>query len=375
MPSREQAAFRRFVAGLIATVLICVALVALFNWWVNPYRLFQSSPPSSLTNVKVRPESNIATIKLLNAIDQRPEVVVLGNSRADVGLDPAHPALARLGQPVYNLAVPGQGILGVLANFRTILRESEVKTAIIGVDFIDFVVDAQPVSALAKGDPIETGRLGLVERFRALLTITGLQDSIRTLFSARASLPATLRDDGFNPMLDYQAMAARSGYRAMFTQRFQETEKRLEKARLGLTARDAADSAEMAALREILRLAAEHNVRLIVFTYPYHADYLMLYRKVGLQDPLETWKRNLVAAAADTARAHPGAPRVIVWDFATFSRYSTLPVPDTAEDEAARWYWEAGHFKKELGDLMLLAMLAPPGSSVSDRSFGDPAAA
>jgi hypothetical protein len=368
--SSQQAAFRRFIVGLTATVLICVALVALFNWWVNPYRLFQSSPPSGLTDIKIRPESNIATIKLLNAIDQRPKVVIFGNSRADVGLDPTHPALVRLGKPVYNLAVPGQGILGVLANFRTMLRETDVQTAIIGVDFIDFVVDAQPVAALAKGDLIETTRLGLLEQFRALFTITGLQDSVRTLLSARETLPATLRNDGFNPMLDYQDMAARSGYRAMFTQRFQETEKRLLQARLGLTPKDATDSAEMAALREIFELAAENDVRLIIFTYPYHADYLMLYRKLGLQDPLEAWKRSLVVAAADAARAHPGKQRPVVSDFATFSRYATLPVPDTAKDEAARWYWEAGHFKKELGDVMLATMLAPPGSSVNDDSFG-----
>ena len=358
--------------GLTVTVTISLGLVALFNWWANPYRLFQSSPSSSMTSVKVRPEANIATIKLLNAIDQRPKVVILGNSRADVGLDPAHPALTRLGGPVYNLAVPGQGILGVLANFRTILRESDVSTVIIGVDFVDFVVDAQPVSALTKGDPVETTSLGLVERFRALLTITGLQDSIRTLLSARTSLPATLRKDGFNPMLDYQAMAARSGYRAMFTQRFQETETRLTQARLGLTPEGATDSAELAALREISQLAAAHNVRLIVFTYPYHADYLMLYQKLGLQDALEAWKRSLVAAAADTTRAYPGAPRPVVWDFSTYSHYATLPVPDTARDEAARWYWEAGHFKKELGDVMLSTMLAPPGSSVNDDSFGSP---
>ena len=358
--------------GLTVTVTISLGLVALFNWWANPYRLFQSSPSSSMTSVKVRPEANIATIKLLNAIDQRPKVVILGNSRADVGLDPAHPALTRLGGPVYNLAVPGQGILGVLANFRTILRESDVSTVIIGVDFVDFVVDAQPVSALTKGDPVETTSLGLVERFRALLTITGLQDSIRTLLCAHETLPATLRKDGFNPMLDYQAMAARSGYRAMFTQRFQETEKRLAQARLGLAPEGAIDSAEMAALREIFQLAAAHDVRLIVFTYPYHADYLMLYHKLGLQDALEAWKRNLVAAAADAEHAHPGAPRSVIWDFATFSPYATLPVPDTANDEAAHWYWEAGHFKKELGDVMLSMMFSEPQLELTGTAFGMP---
>jgi hypothetical protein len=74
--------------------------------------------------------------------------------------------------------------------------------------------------------------------------------------------------------------------------------------------------------------------------------------------------------AADAEQVHPGAPQSVIWDFATFSPYATLPVPDTANDEAAHWYWEAGHFKKELGDVMLATMLAPPGSSVNDDSFG-----
>jgi hypothetical protein len=95
----------------------------------------------------------------------------------------------------------------------------------------------------------------------------------------------------------------------------------------------------------------------------------MLHHKLGLQDALGGWKRSLVAAAADTTHAYPGAPRPVVWDFAAYSRHATLPVPDTAKDEAARWYWEAGHFKKELGDVMLATMFAPPGSKVSDESF------
>ena len=365
----EDREFGAYLRRMLGVLFLGLLLTALFNWWVNPYRLF-NPPQSSLTTVKARPDANIPSIKLLNAIDRHPDVVILGNSRADVGLDPANPSLQAMGNSVYNLAVPGQGMLGVLEQFRAIASNGDVKVALVGVDFIDFVVNAQPVSAMKPASDPRIDRTRWLETSHALLTLAGTQASLRTLRGANDAFAATLNSNGFNPMKDYELVALRSGYRAMFAQRYNETAERLGRARLGLYPSGATDSAEFAALREVFRIAAEHRIRLIVFTYPYHADYLMLFQQVGIWDDFREWKRNLTAIASSSHATHPDEPAPTVWDFAAFSEYSQQAVPTAGADGAAAWYWEGGHFKKQLGDVMLDSLLGAHDANATGMGIG-----
>jgi hypothetical protein len=372
--------FQRYLRSLTATVVLALAAVAMFNWWVDPYRLFSQTPRSQLTSMKARPGSDLAGVKLLNAIAFRPDVLILGNSRADVGFDPQHPALQALGSRVYNLAVPGQGIGGALANFTTLLKSADVRAILVGVDFLDFAVNAHPSDAYREPEASDV-RIQLGQkRLRALFTFAGTTDSIRTLLAAHERFPETIRADGFNPMLDYIAVAEKTGPRAMFEQRFEETRKRLMQARLGLYPAGQADSAEMASLRQLLSLAADRKVRVVLVTYPYHADYLMLFRQVGIWDDFEQWKREIVAVAADSSIGNPDAPASVIWDFAALSEFTTQPVPSDSTPGAARWYWEGGHFKKELGDILLATALplapadgASPvcGAKLTDETLDD----
>ena len=56
------------------------------------------------------------------------------------------------------------------------------------------------------------------------------------------------------------------------------------------------------------------------------------------------------------------------WDFGCPTELTAEAVPSEAERGAAmQWYWEAGHFKKELGDLVLARAL---GESNETDGFG-----
>ena len=50
-----------------------------------------------------------------------------------------------------------------------------------------------------------------------------------------------------------------------------------------------------------------------------------------------------------------------LWDFSGFSPYAdeAVPLPGDTHSEM-RWYWEAGHFKKSLGDRLLVHGKCPP---------------
>jgi hypothetical protein len=253
-----------------------------------------------------------------------------------------------------------------------------LNTALVGIDFMDFAVNAEPVSRLAELEDPLPNRLRWVETARALFTITGLQDSLHTLAARSDQYAATLQGDGFNPMRDYERVAQRSGYRAMFKQRFDETNRRLHTSRLGILPPEADDSAELAALRELIHTAQRRGVRLVLFSYPYHSDYLSLIEQVDAWHDFEEWKRRVSLIVADANQAEPKAHPVRFVDFATWSDYSTLPVPSRGDGGAAQWYWEGGHFKQQLGDLMLGGIANPAsmtgkhplGRSISDDNLG-----
>ena len=82
----------------------------------------------------------------------------------------------------------------------------------------------------------------------------------------------------------------------------------------------------------------------------------------------EDWKRELVRRV-DAAR---GTMDVELWDFTGFSPYADERVPRPGDTRTElQWYWEAGHFKKSLGDQMLVNMFG--GQTKAMSALGSPA--
>ena len=67
------------------------------------------------------------------------------------------------------------------------------------------------------------------------------------------------------------------------------------------------------------------------------------------------------------ARGDGGSPSwltggtVEVWDFSGLSTETLEPIPDRLDRRTRmKYYWEAGHFKKELGDQIIGRVLGEP---------------
>jgi hypothetical protein len=123
---------------------------------------------------------------------------------------------------------------------------------------------------------------------------------------------------------------------------------------------------------ETLRLAANHQTRVIVVMLPVHAlDLEMIRCQVGGSAPLEKWKRDLVSTMTAFRQEQPQAPAIPLWDFSGYSGYTADPVPPKGDPHAMTWYWEPSHFRKELGDLLIARILNQPAPNNHDIStFG-----
>jgi hypothetical protein len=362
--------YRPYLWRLAVTMTGALAVVASFNWWVDPYRLFHQDPRPAIVETKARPAGNVGDVKRLNAVSFRPNELILGNSRAEIGFDPQHPAWAKRGERAYNLAVPGQNIPEVRDSFVLLVEGGQIRTAILAVDFQDFIQNAGKIeTGVEPGRPVDLRRIRLREQGRSLLTLTGTGDSIKTLRASRLPFPETNRPDGFNPLLEYFTIVQREGYDSLFRQRLNETTANYVRARKGLYPEGESDSLEFAALRDILRLAREQQIKLYVVTYPYYGQYYLLFDQLGLWGEFEEWKRLVVRAIDETNRTGAGPP-IEFWDFAAVSRLTKLPLLSTDSSGASAWYLEGGHFKKELGDVMLPQFLLSDEPVTEDLRTG-----
>jgi hypothetical protein len=360
----DMAAYLRLWLPLILLLLI---LAAIFNYLMDPYGLYR---PQAEGMWKPHAGSQGELVKPYQAIRQPLGTLILGNSRAEVGFDPDDSAWQKAARPVFNMGIPGKGPRTARRLFEHVLAQHPPGLLVLGVDFLDFPIapQARPEAEPALGARLLTGPAGQAnprrwiqvwhDRAATLLSLDALTHSLDTWRQrGRPGVPH-LTQSGFNPMHDYQRMAAAEGYHNLFRQRDREYLRTLARKPRNLFLAGSRTSPGFEDIQAILQQARARRIPVQLVIYPYHARLLESLQIQGLWPLFEEWKRELARLASNQGDS------VQLWDFSGYHVYATEPVP-VAGDRASevRWYWESGHFKSSLGHLMLERM----------RGNGDPA--
>jgi len=344
----------RYLAAWLLSTAALLAAVATFNLLVDPYDLFRVVSLDGFNRIKSHAGQRTVMFKRANAERIRPRALILGNSRAEIGFDPDSTAWPPAMRPAFNLSLPGTGPLSALEEFRRVQNMSPPRLVLVGLDLLDFRVDPSAPGGAASSHPQPDKPLkGLRDRFSSLFTIDALMDSLGTVKAQRDRYPTSLTTAGFNPMRDYVGIARSEGYYAMFRQRNQENAKNYARGWKSVYAADGRPAPAFGAIAEILSAAKGRDTAVRLVIYPYHAHTLVLIHQTGLWPAFEAWKRELV----NLVESAPAGSDVELWDFSDFLPYADEAVPargDTASE--LRWYWEAGHFKSSLGDLLLVRL-------------------
>jgi hypothetical protein len=357
--------FGRFLAWstltITAGVLACVALVVL----VDPYGLYRVVERPGFNRVKAQPQRYQSEIKLAGARATGAKLFIVGNSRAEIGLDPDAPALATAGLAPYNLALAGTRIQtgrGQLALLRQ--QGQRASHLIVGAEFLDFPIDSAAAEPAERPLPSPDRRAELAWRFDTLFSLDSVIDAAKTVRAQRNPDAPRMTAHGYNPLLEYRQMARSEGYHALFRQRAADYAQRFSRAPHGLLAGNSGSSREFDSMRALLADGLRDGARIDIVIYPYHAQIMALLESAGLDSVFDQWK-GLMAREVDALRAqHPGA-RITLWDFSGYAPYQCEPIPAKGDRKAqTQWYWEAGHFKAALGNIMLARIMEPaPGAA------------
>lgn len=364
---------RRYLIALIVAIAGLVLAAAAVNALVDPYSLFNAVRMEGFNDVKPRAEQRGLLLRRQLISAQRPRVLIVGNSRAEVGFDPEHPAWSGLPGPVINAAVPGAGIGTVRRLVEHAFAVGDPEMLLVGLDFLDFRVSVNTKDSDHGGLPDRAAAswpLQLSEWVGALLSADALYDSMLTLLAQRDPYSPDVTPLGFNPLRNYLRYEIASGYGVLFLQRNQENARNYLQGPKRVRT-ETGRSAAFDHLRSMIELARVRGASVHLVIYPYHAHILELFRITGMWPAFEQWKEDLATVVdAENEKSAGSGTRLVLWDFSGYSSYTTEAVPAIGDRRSrVAWYWEAGHFKKELGDVVLGRVLGAPGAR-SDEDFG-----
>jgi hypothetical protein len=363
-PESRKTSFAGFLMWCGTIVALGSLAVAAFIALVDPYRVVGLVDAKGFNSVKPLPEQYREQIKVVQASRLRPDVLLLGNSRIEVGFDPESGPLRSHGYvSAYNLGLAGTSLTSSYRVFEQVRNNAAPPAmAVIGVEFLDFLVQPNaPAQAANHSQP-----MSWQWRVDTFFSLKAISDALRTLRIQRADEAETLTPLGHNPLREYRQYVRQEGYHAIFQQRGQENAKNLIRKPHNLRQSPGGSSESIDRLRDLLETMARDGTKVDLIIYPYHAELMAMFEETGLQGTMDEWKHLLLRVVEDVRRQQP-ASRITLWDFSGYGPFQCEDIPLTGDVKSSTtWYWEAGHFKSALGDLMQRRILG------EEMTFGVP---
>ena len=356
----DQTSFVRFLRSTCIVILLGIAAAIALVVVVDPYRLYRVVDVPGFNAVKPQPDRYQEQIKLSNARRTNASALIFGNSRAEYGLNPEYQGFHQASLSAYNMALSGTKI-GTSRRDLSYFKTSGQKPAFIllGVDFLDYLVDAtKPITPTVITPVSQYDVNGIKWQFDALFSLTSVNDALKTLEIQKNPEAESISPRGMNPLLEYKKFAREEGYYAIFQQRALEYAKTFSQKPHDLVFPASGSSPELDGLRATLSMIAEDKTDANIIIYPYHAQILAMFEETGLWPAFERWKDLLITEIAATNAKYPDA-HIRLWDFSGYGTQQCELIPEKNDlKTVTQWYWEAGHFKQSLGNLILARILS-----------------
>jgi hypothetical protein len=356
---------RRYITWFAVTFSALAVITAMLNLFIDPYLVYGSPRIKGVNQVKTEINDYVRVAKAFEPFRRDTDILLAGNSRIEMGLDPDHACFTQLGLRAYNLGIPGAGVGQQLNHVLNVVYAQAVQRVFLSVDLVDFLV-SEGSATPPQDSVIVTGNLPwrfdgsdnpehtwatVQTRFRALLSLNALSSSVQTVLLQGAYRPDRLAN-GFNPATDFAHATSLEGPGALFEQKMASLRERFASPK-SIHYADGTLAHEFDLFSRFLAIAAVKHVEVVVLTNPFHERFWNLLRERRLLEMHADW----LAEIESRVRKAPG--RVTMWEFSADSEFIHESVPPPGvKSPPLDWFWEPSHYRKSLGDKMLDSMLA-----------------
>ena len=322
--------FARYLIGLTIALIGGTVLVGAVNLLVDPYGVWGMPAVAGVTAAKPAEKDNEMLFKAVDLGRAPFNNLIIGSSRVDLGLDPEHPALQDSGR-TYNLGLVGGALYPTLQYLRHALYlQPAIRHVVFGLEFVTFNdhVRAPPTYDERR---LERRSMDIADIDATLLSRDAVFDSLHTIKTNLADPNyRAYSDRGLSSSDDMRRYAEEQGMPGRFDKSITLYLNTPE--RFGDFVFSQANDKD---LLEIVRLTRQHGIDLRVFIPPDHVTLLEALRLRGLWCAYQSWKLQL-------------AEMTPFWDFSSFGAINGEPIAN-----GMKWYWDAAHFRKPVGDLVL----------------------
>ena len=334
--------WRGYTLGLLLLALAALAAAAAFNRVVDPFWYYRDIEIAGFNAVKPRFARFERHVKPALLAREQPQAVIFGSSYAEIGFDPLDAALTDGGKlKGYNFAFAGAAWAHQQCAFEYALRHAPMKRAVLGIH-----ADVHPLADCAR---VWQGMS--VTQAELLLSTTAFDNAVRTVVEQRRARPSHTREGRYWYAREAPGVAAR------FREHFAHPEyagARCARERfalppaVGAQAITPAANLEVSGLRQVLRLARERGVEVVLVVYPRHAMALEIELLCG--DATQRWAK-IEALARVVADESPGG-NAALW---VFDDYDAVSGERVLGREPVYWQ-DPAHFNWEVGTRMLAAI-------------------
>ncbi len=343
-----------FFIAFIGFILAIGALA----WFIDPYGMYWSPIIENVNKVKPEAGTRTRITKAYRVNEVKPHILLVGNSRVEMGLAPTHPLFNN--KRVYNQAMPGSSLaMQVDYAIAAIANNPSIEHIIMGVDYFDFlsakeVTNQAPPSYLKRLNNKNTtlNAFQLKEQASLIFSLDAFTSSLNTIYQQPKEV-SSITPLGFNTANTYKDIMRSEGIKALFVQKLSNITKFLQSDKKIVNAE------AYRSLDKLIHTAGEREIKLNFFISPYHYSYLHWLAKYEHWHSFLSWKKALALHLVK----YDG--QLVLWDFSGFNDFVVEQVNTKNKHTLMQWYWEPAHYRKELGDKLLSAMLIK-----NNNSFG-----
>ena len=329
--------FLKIVLGLSFFVAILIGGV---NYIVDPYGIYKTN----IFQNKPEQDKNIRLAKVVKVEEFKPFSISLGSSRTEYGYDPNHEYFSK---PSYNLAVSGASLYENRLYLEHAIKQGNLKEVILVADWRMF---NDP--KMRKLDDFENS-FNVENIYKQLFSVDLFISSFKTIINQKSK--SSYLENGQRDWYFNQENIDKQGGHLKVMNKDEESYYKKSTYKINSNIYQDTKKSSFEDFRKILELCYQNNIKLDIVFGPSHIRQWEAYDYYQDIETWYKWKKDVVLFVEKIADEQEKTPYRIM-DFSVYHELTAETVP-TNPKEKMKYHWEASHYKKELGDIVLDRLL------------------
>ena len=320
--------------------LIGVLFVGGVNYIVDPYGIYKTN----IFQNKPEQDKNIRLAKVVKVEELKPVSISLGTSRTEYGYDPNHEYFSK---PSYNLAVSGASLYENRLYLEHAIKQGNLKEVILVADWRMF---NDP--KMRKLDDFENS-FNVENIYKQLFSVDLFISSFKTIINQKSK--SSYLENGQRDWYFNQENIDKQGGHLKVMNKDEESYYKKSDFKYNSNIYQDTQKSSFEDFRKILELCYQNNIKLDIVFGPSHIRQWEAYDYYQDIETWYKWKKDVVLFVEKIADEQEKTPYRIM-DFSVYHELTAETVP-TNPKEKMKYHWEASHYKKELGDIVLDRLL------------------